>query len=173
MGIVSSAFGHYEIVGNPDDADVIIGNSFGTGTAPGDVNGLLAAYTLNCANGRPIVADRTLVDAFPHRDSNVSHVVEGDISTASGQGLGSWAILVEAQSYMAANELKRPLMIAQAYHIGRVAMQFKKLGMQPIVPSGLPRNFDTESKQPWTRSLAMWVPREIIGSIVLRAQHKL
>lgn len=87
---------------------------------------------------------------------------------------GSWGILVEAKEYMDDNNLSRPMMAAQAYHVGRVAMQARKLGMTDIViPEGLPRNFDLTSEQPWTRSLGAWVPREIIGSFVLRSQSRL
>lgn len=172
MNILLSALGRYEAVGNPADADCIIGHSFGTLTGEGSANRALANFIVENSNERPIIADRMLVDAFP-QPSTVAKIVEGSISDAVGSGVGSWGTLVSALEFMEENELNRPLMVAQAHHIGRVVMQAKKLGMESIVPAGLPEQFDPGSDQLWTRSLGFWVPREIIGSAVLKLQGKL
>lgn len=173
MNIVSSAFGRYEAVGNPADADLVIGHSFGTMTDEQSVNRALADFIQESADGRPIVADRTLVDAFPGRDDDVDHIVEGQITNTVGQGVGSWGTLVEAHDFMERADLHRPLMVGQAFHIGRVVMQARRLGIDSIVPADLPRQFEPRSEQPWTRSLGLWLPREILGSLVLRKQGKL
>jgi hypothetical protein len=173
MNIVSSAFGHYEVTGDPASADVLIGHSFGTLTDEGSANGSIANFILQNAGDRPIVADRMLVNAFPDLDAAIDHVAEGPISNGVGQGVGSWGTLVEAKDFMKREGLTTALMVGQAHHIGRVVMQAKKLGIDSIVPAGLPDQFDPDSDQRWTRSLGMWVPREVIGSFVLRAQKKL
>lgn len=173
MNIVSSALGHYEVTGNPDNADIIIGHSFGTFVGEGSANRSIADFALQIADNRPIVADRMLVDEFPNRDEDVDFVVEGAISNGVGQGVGSWGTLAEAKAYMEREKLKSALLVGQTHHIGRVAMQARKLGIISIVPAGLPSNFDPESDQRWTRTLILWLPREIIGSFVLRAQKKL
>lgn len=173
MNIISSALGHYEVTVDPPNADVLIGHSFGTLTGEGSANSLIAQFMLENAASRPIVADRMLVNAFPGRDADVSYVVEGPISNGVGQGVGSWGTLIEAKAFMEREDLKTALMIGQAHHIGRVAMQAKKLGIPFTLPPNLPNRFDPESKQRWTRSMGMWLPREIIGSFVLRAQKKL
>lgn len=173
MSILKSALGHYESTGNPADAELLIGHSFGTLTGEGSVNRALATFILEHADGRPIVADRTLVDAFPGRDADVAHVVEGPISNATGQGVGSGGTLLAAQAFMEEHGLSKALMVAHACHVGRVVMQAKKLGIDSIVPDGLPAHFDRNSEQLWTCSLGLWVPREVIGSLVLRAQGKL
>lgn len=174
MNILRSATGHYEKAGNPADADTIIGHSFGTSTHGESPNGALARFILDNENGQPIIVDRTLADAFP-KSTLLDVVVEGAVSNSIGTVGGSWGILVEAKEYMDGAELTRPLMVAQAFHIGRVAMQAEKIGMRHIIiPEGLPRIFDTESsQQPWTRSVSNWVPREVAGSLVLRSQGKL
>jgi hypothetical protein len=74
---------------------------------------------------------------------------------------------------MKREDLHTALMVGQAHHIGRVAMQAKKLGIPSVIPANLPDRFDPESGQLWTRSLGMWLPREIIGSFWLRVQKKL
>jgi hypothetical protein len=173
MSIVRAAFGHYDAVGNPDEADVIIGHSFGTRTGEGSPNRSIAEFTIVHSDGRPILADRTLVNAFPNRDEQVDHVVEGPTSNIVGQGVGAWGTLVEAKKFMNQEGLGNALMVGHAYHIGRILMQAKKLGIRSIVPANLPRDFDPESEQLWTRWPSMWVPREVIGSLVLRLQGKL
>jgi hypothetical protein len=173
MNIIESAFGKYEISGKPTDADIIVGNSFGTSTHPESSNAAIARFILANEQGQPIVVDRTLADAFP-QSRLIDVVVDGAVSNNIGTVGGSWGILVEAKRYMDDNELSHPMMAAQAFHVGRVAMQAEKLGMtNVIIPEGLPRNFDLNSEQPWTRSLGAWVPREIIGSFVLRSQNRL
>ena len=172
MNILKSALGHYETKGRIEDADVIVGHSFGTLTDETSANRQLAEYILDHVDGRPIVVDRNLADAFPG-DHRIDLVVEGEVSDARGNGVGTWGTLIEAKGFMETHELSKPLMIAQAYHIGRVAMQAQKLQMDAIIPGNLPTRFDRESAQPWTRSRTMWVPREVIGSLVLKSQGKL
>lgn len=173
MNILESALGHYEISGHMGDADVIVGHSFGTHTGEGSVNRYLAEYILENEDGRPIVVDRNLADAFPSDVDKISRVAEGQASGATGGGVGTWGTLLEAKDFMKERKLERPLMIAQACHIGRVAMQAQKLGMDAVIPANLPTSFDAESDQIWTRSKMLWVPREVIGSLALRVWHKL
>jgi len=173
MNIVTSALGRYEAIGNPDDADILVGHSFGTMTDDGSVNRQLALAILETADGRPIVVDRNLAHAFPGNTDRIDHVVDGPIANAAGKGVGSWGTLVEAKQFMETNALVRPMMIAQSHHIGRIAMQAEKLGMDAIIPAGMPDTFDWSSRQLWTRSNVFWLPREIGGSVALRLQGKL
>jgi hypothetical protein len=173
MSILKSATGHYETAGNTADADVIIGHSFGTSIHRESPNGALARFILDNEAGQPIVVDRTLADAFP-KSSLLDVVVDGVVSNGIGSMGGSWGILVRAKEYMDATELTQPLMVAQAFHIGRVAMQAEKIGMNNvIIPERLPDIFDKESEQFWTRSSSLWIPREVVGSFKLRGQGKL
>lgn len=173
MNIVRSALGRYEASGDPETADVVVGHSFGTVTDVNGANGEIARFILRNASGRPTVADRVLVDAFPGRDEDVDLVVEGSISNAVGVGVGSWGTLVAAKAFMEREGLKTALMVGHAHHIGRVAMQASKLEISSVIPANLPSSFDRESQQRWTRSLGWWLPREVLGSFVLRLEHKL
>jgi hypothetical protein len=173
MNIIESAFGKYEISGKVTDADIIVGNSFGTSIHSKSPNAAIARFILANEQGQPIIVDRTLAMAFPE-STQLDVVVDGAISNTVGSVGGSWGVLVKAKKYMDEVELNRPLMVAQACHIGRVAMQAEKLGMvNIIIPDGLPRSFDEQSEQRWTRSLGLWVSREVIGSFVLRGQGRL
>ncbi|HKU19009.1 MAG TPA: hypothetical protein VJP80_07130 [Candidatus Saccharimonadales bacterium] len=176
MNIISSAFGHYEIIGNPAQADVIVAHSFGTCTDAFSANAALAHFAVHYAedaNILAIVADRTLANAFP-RDTHVE-AIDGVISTATGKGLGTWGTWVKAKEFMDREGLHTPLVVAQACHVGRVARQGYKAGItELVVPEGLPCQFDgKKTKQRWTRSLGWWVPREVVGSFVLRAKGHL
>jgi hypothetical protein len=173
MNIIESAFGKYETSGKAADADIIVGNSFGTSIHSESPNAAIARFILANEQGQPIVVDRTLASSFPE-STQLDVVVDGAVSNTVGSVGGSWGILVEAKKYMDEVELNHPLMVAQACHIGRVAVQAEKLGMaNVIIPAGLPRNFDKQSQQRWMRSVGLWVPREIIGSFVLRGQGRL
>lgn len=168
-----SAIGRYEVTGEVAQGDCVIGHSFGTSLKDGGVNAALADFILANVGDRPVIADRMLADAFPNGDNDVAHVVEGEISNGVGQGVGSWGTLLEAKDFMKLNGLESALMVGQAQHIGRVAMQAKKLRISTVIPKDLPRIFEPSSDQRWTRSLGMWVPREIVGAVVLKAQKKL
>ncbi len=173
MNIIGAALGSYEITVNSLEADCLVGHSFGTPTESGSVNHALAEQILLQSDERPVIVDRTLADAFPERDIMVDYIVEGPISNTTGTQGGTWQTLLGARDFMKQEGLSVALMFAQANHIGRVLMQAEKLGIDYVVPENLPRNFDAHSEQWWTRSKSLWVPREVIGSLVLKAQKKL
>jgi hypothetical protein len=172
MNIVSSALGRYEAVGDPGNADFVVGQSFGTSTERCSPNRAIAAYIEAVAGDRPIVADRTLVEAF-YDPGRVDEVVEGAVSNTTGTEGGSWGILLRAKQFMEETGAERQLLVAQRYHVGRVAMQAARLGIPTIVPDDLPDVFDRKSEQWWTRNRTLWVPREVIGSFVLRSRGQL
>ncbi|MGB4801002.1 MAG: hypothetical protein WBP03_05845 [Candidatus Saccharimonadales bacterium] len=155
------------------EADSAIGHSFGTTVTEPSVNAQLAALMVVYANGRPMIADRTLVNALPNGDELVAHIVEGDVTNIKAQGVGTWGTLVEAHQYMEENDLHSPIMIAQAYHIDRVVKQAAKLGIRSIVPEDLPEDFDRTSDQIWTRSAALWIPFNALGSLLLKKRGQL
>ena len=155
------------------EADSAIGHSFGTSIDQQSVNAQLATLMLMYAEGRPMIADRTLVNALPNGDSLMAHIVEGPVTNIKAQGVGTWGTLIEAHQYMEENDLQSPIMIAQAYHIGRVVRQAAKLGISSIVPEGLPTDFDKASDQIWTRSAALWFPINTLGSLLLKKRRQL
>jgi hypothetical protein len=163
----------YKTRGNVSDADCLIGLSYGTSIGKDSVNRQLADVMLQYSAGRPMIADRTLVDAFPDGDSQMAHVVEGAVTNVKAQGVGTWGTLVEASEYMHQNGLSRPVMIAQAYHIKRAVKQARRLGIDPVVPEGLPKDFDKNSEQIWTRSRYLWTPINALSSVLLKIRRQL
>lgn len=175
--IFTSAIGKYETVGAIENADCIIGHSFGTITDKNSVNAEIARYILGL-NPLPTLVDRTLANAFPAYPDGIEQIAaiaEGPVSNTVGQGVGAWGALQEAQEYMSAHNLSKPILVAHACMVGRLAAQtrHRSFTMEAIVPPDLPRNFEPKSEQLWTRTQALWVPREVIGSVVLRMQGKL
>ena len=163
MNIIQSAFGHYEATGNPADAQLVSGHSFGTETGEHSVNRALAEKIATWADGRLIAVDETLAKAFTRDMPKIHTVIEGDITDTRGNGLGTWGTLERTKQVMDGKGMETALLVAQAHHVGRVAMQAHKLGIQTVIPEGLPRKFEPTSEQWWTRSGALWVPREIAG----------
>ena len=177
MNSIGSALGNYETKGAIESADCIIGHSFGTLTDATSANAEIARYLLGF-DTLPTIVDRTLANAFPASPEGIEQlveIVEGQTSNAVGRGVGAWGTLLKAKEYMNKNDLHKPIMIAHACMIGRVVAQaqHKNIDIKSIVPADLPKPFDAKSKQPWTRSLALWVPREVVGSVVLRLQGKM
>lgn len=163
----------YEAIGDINDADCVIGHSFGTSIDTESVNAQLAVQMLLYQNGRPMIADRTLVNAMPDNDTNMAYIVEGEVTNLKAQGVGTWGTLVEAHEYMEENGLQLPLMIAQAFHIKRVIKQAAKLGITSVAPANLPKDFDKQSEQLWTRSAALWIPFNALGSLLLKHRGQL
>jgi len=163
MSIVRSALGHYEASGNPAHAQLISGHSFGTQTGEHSVNRALAEKIAAWASERLIVVDEMLAKAFTRDMPKIHSVIEGEITDTQGNGLGTWGTLERTKRLMDGKGLETALLVAQAHHVGRVAMQAEKLGMHTVVPEGLPQGFEPMSAQWWTRSQSLWVPREVAG----------
>lgn len=120
------------------------------------------------------------------RDNAVTRVTMPDGKYLSSQDVWEFA---NAQAEKWGIEKPRPLVIAHAHHVGRVAAQGRTHGAEPVVPPGLSSGlagsgfyknlnglFDPESAQSWTRSRARWAIRElpaIAGLIWLPRMKKL
>ena len=163
----------YEAQGLIETADCVIGHSFGSSIDGNSVNRQLAEQMVSFADGKPMIADRTIVDALPVGDELMSHVVEGQRTNIKAEGVGTWGTLVSAKEYMEEHELHSPLMIAQAYHVTRVVRQAEKLGITSIVPEGLPTDFDKQSEQIWTRSAILWIPFNGLGTLLLKKRGQI
>jgi hypothetical protein len=113
--------------------------------------------------------------ALPEGSREPALVISSNPSTPSGGELDSWEVLKQSHAFMKENGLSRPLLVAQAFHVGRFTLQARKQGMTGlIVPAGLPREFDPNSLQRWTRNEKEWAKRELPGILYLElVSHKL
>ena len=172
MNIIRALFGRYTPVGDPTQADCIMGHSFGTDISPQSVNRLLVDSMKRYANGRPIIADRMLVQADPEGEKVYAHIIDGEITKMDGQS-GTGRVLKNALGYMNEHSLSKPLMVAQQYHIDRVVRQASKLGLHSSVPPGLPEQFDKRAKQFWTRNKLRLIPFNLLAYIKLKVDGEL
>ena len=172
MSVLISLFGFYETAGTTNEADCIMGHSFGTDTSEQGVNRQLVDTMKRYANGRPIIADRVLVRADPEGEKVYAHIIDGQITKMDGQS-GTGKALANAKAYMEGNDLTKPLMVAQKYHIDRVVRQAAKLGLHSIVPPGLPGQFDRRSKQVWTKNRLFFIPLNLFAYIKLKMDGEL
>lgn len=177
MNILRSAVsGEYQPIGALGEADVVIGQSFGAGPngTPGEVNERLASFIIDRLDSSlPLILQQEISASVEDQGGTVEYTIEGDPSTATGGQLDSWSVLGQARDVMAEHGYERPILVTQAFLIGRLSIQAAKLGMQPIVPVGLPTGFDPDSTQFWTRSQAAWMVREIPGMAYLKLTGKL
>lgn len=173
--IRSTLTGEYASVGNVHEADAIIGASFGAGEhTPGEVNERLAGFVLDRFDATlPLILQQEIASAVEDLGGSVDKTIEGDPSSLMGGQLGAWEVLTEAQQYMVEHGLRRPILVTQAFLMGRLTVQAVKLGMDPIIPQGLPTEFDPESIQAWTRNRLLWATREIPGLAYLKLHGKL
>lgn len=172
--IRSVVTGRYDAIGDPADADCVIGHSFGTRPdGPGPVNELLARFILERTNEQlPLLLQEEVADALGALSRRPVLAIRGEASTTVGSKLDSWDVFRRARPFLDERGLGRPLLVAQAFHVRRVAWQAARQGLHTIVPAGLPRDFDPDSTQPWTRHAALWVPREIVGLTYLRVRGR-
>jgi hypothetical protein len=189
MNIVLSALGHYEKARTQERLygfDCVVGASFGTSTDQDSPNAhiLRVAEGASRLSGRILIVDETLSDTFFDGDPLAfigTRIIAGPPSTTMGGGLATWGTLKGAMDFMVkekpwpydASRPLRPLIVGQHYHVGRIAMQAYKLGMDPRIATDTIREFDRHSDQIWTRNLAFWLPREILGSFVLKKKGHL
>lgn len=172
--IKPSITGEYNPRRDLEDADCVIGQSFGASDdGPGKVNIALARYIVdNLDPDLPKILQIEIAEAMPDINE-VDFIIEGEPSSAIGSELDSWQVLNATSEYMKEEGLNNPILVAQAYHVGRVSMQAATMGMDVIVPEGLPRQFDPDSNQFWTRSRSAWVARELPGLAILKLTGKL
>ena len=173
--LVAAVTGKYADRGNVLDADCVIGHSFGSrDDGPGIVNQLLAEYIINYTHSDlPLIVQQEIAQALVGSDRMPAHIISGNPSSLLGSGLDSWTVTSEAKRYMQENGLSRPILVAQAYHIGRVCLETEKQGIaEVIVPRNLPKEFDPLSSQKWTTHRYAWAGREVLGLAYLKGIAK-
>ena len=155
------------------DGDCVVGLCYGTSLGDESVNKKLADQMLHLSAGRPTIADPPIVHSFKNGDKLFTHTIDSlDTNKIIGRS-GTWGSLLKVKQYLDDHHLKKPILVAQAYHVNRAARQAQKLGITVIIPKNLPVAFDRQSEQFWTRSLYYWIPFNILGSILLKWRREL
>lgn len=168
--------GEYTPVGRLTDADSVIAQSFGYRTndgrsLPGPVNEALAeaASTYASELGIPVIAQHEIAENIP--DRLLERVIEHH--RTEGKYLDTYEVLEQQLKILGELALRKSIVIAQAHHVTRVNRQANKLGMDTVVPEGLPRIWDPDSEQWWTRNPRLWTIHESVGYPILKKRGHL
>lgn len=158
-------------------AEYVLGHEFGTpanGNGSGAVNEAIAEEIARHYADRRLYVAETIAEALGRIDRGIeiAGVFEGISSDTTNTHGGSWEELRQARE-MAGDALQQPILVGQAFHIGRVARQARKAGLDPLLPPDLPTAFDPESSQWWCRNRGVWMLRELPGTPVLKLRGQL
>lgn len=171
--------GNYDPRGDINNADCWIGCQWGAQASVfwGLVNEASAAYIArNALRHVPKLLAPNIARPFKAKygGEEPAYVFRDETSdlTTLGRSRGTKSELLQALDYMEKHDLHSPVLIGQANHIGRIALQAENLGINPIVPVGLPEMFDPGSAQPWTQGPIAWAIREAIGVPILRLSNR-
>jgi len=175
--------GNYKSTFDPDTdtpaSAVVIVNAFGFREdesghkVPGPLNESLAHFTDEYFSHLPILVSQ---DVAPALETNPA-LIMGVSSTSQVTGglnnpktSGTAGELLSAKEFMVREDYTLAIIVAQAFHVARVARMATKLDIMSAIPEGLPANFDAENTQPWIRSKEEWKKRErlTIGYLTLR-----
>lgn len=159
--------GQFEFCGDEADADCVLGQSFGMRQMPnGDVDpGYSNRILASAISTRPRLRALPKILQFEIADclsistrDNPLFLRVGDPSSY----VNTREVLTEEVQLMKNWGLRRPILVAHPYHVGRCAAVARKLGISPIVPFWLTEAaiFDPNSSQPWTRDPKSWYRKE-------------
>lgn len=157
-------------------ARYVIGNEYGAPAEGSDglVNKAIAGYINEHYSDLPVCASLSVVRALRKINPKITIIGTFDNTSAntSASTGGTWKELGLAKSF-AGEFWEYPVIVAQAYHVGRVSKQARKIGMHPVVSLNLPPIFDPNSTQWWCRNSLLWALREIPGALILRMRGEL
>lgn len=175
--------GNYKSTFDPDtdtpESAVVIVNAFGFREdksghkIPGPLNEELAHFTDQYFPHLPILVSQDVAPAL----ETLPALIIGVNSTSQVTGglkdpksAGTAGELISAKEFMVREDYGLAIIVAQAFHVARVARMANKLNIVNAIPEGLPSNFDSENNQPWIHSVEDWKKRErlTIGYLTLR-----
>jgi hypothetical protein len=173
--------GNYEPFGQRERAGCLVADEYATHVPLkeyGIVNIALAQFIAQeSLTDLPLMLNRNIAGALSEIDPGINPtlIFEGEsTNTTASKGQGTYGELLQAKEYMDANGLEVPIIVAQAYHVGRVALQAKHVGIKDfVILPGLPKIFDPESDQRWTRNRGFWSLRELVGVPVLKHRDQI
>lgn len=168
--------GKYE-ASPPDDlaaADFVLGHEFAAhGHGVGKINLALAKLIATQYADMPICASESIATTLEEIAPEIvlESVFVGTTADTTASTGGTWKELNQALDTV--GDKRNAIIVGHAYHVGRISLQAKKIGLNPLLPPGLPTEFDRESGQWWCRSRLAWTLRELPGTLVLRSRNEL
>lgn len=162
----------------PESAVVIV-NAFGfredetAHKIPGPLNEELAHFTDEYFSHLPILVSQDVATALEVSPTlimgvNSTSQVTGGLKDPKTNGTAGE--LLSAKEFMIREDYSLAIIVAQAFHVARVARMANKLDIVTAIPKGLPTNFDAENAQKWIHNKEAWKKREMltIGFLTLK-----
>lgn len=153
--------GDYQQHGDADDADCIIGLSFGFQNKQGNIypgisNQDMAALIASHYTAFPLLLQFEIAQALP-ADTPQRQLHEIRRHRTVGEYLDTREVLSQANDIMKSHQWQQALLIAHPYHVPRVDAICRNLGIRTIVPATLHAiRFDPNSEHPQTRNATIW-----------------
>jgi hypothetical protein len=147
------------------NADVIIGQSFGLRKRnPGKSNEAMAdiARKLHDQYNLPLVLQWEIANCLPNLPKDFvvrEHHIKGEY-------LDTYESLYQQRVFCQTKGWTKAIMIAHSDHYWRCMMVAERLGFYVIAVDTSSVPYDKLSTQSWTRSMARFLPREILARIV-------
>lgn len=162
--LVASWTGDYEVRGKLQDADCVLGLSFGyrgkgTGVTPGLSNQDLANVALKHFADLPKILQFEIADAYTESVHNNGGVVERiNHHRKKNKYLDTREVVDQARLIMGKHGWKHPVLLAHPNHMPRVQLACDRLGIDWIATDHLKGaiEFDPLSTQKWTRDIDQW-----------------
>lgn len=154
--------GNYPVIGDINEADCVGAHAFGLDMGPDSVNAHLAriANEYGAHLDVPVMMEADVANVHAQTPPTPDFVVSvGATANMTGR-IGAYGALQQFKEFMKEHDLHRPILVGHAHHIGRVAVQARKLELNPIIPAGMPRMFNSQDEQKWVRNRRNWVTYE-------------
>lgn len=145
-------------------------------SVPGPINQELARRAVGLSgmlDDIPVIAQQEITDAIEAESSfKVARTI--DAHREAGKYLDTSEYLEQAAGYvdelgLAANGI----VVAHAFHVSRVVAQASKVGLDLVLAGSLPKGFDPESEQWWTRRRSLWITREVPAILAFKLKGKI
>lgn len=172
--------GKYKLQGSLDEADSVVGLSFGmrcdeTGQLckPDPSNAALAHFI------ERLDIKRNLTKYLQHE---ITENIEGpktehirlNVTRSKRRKqlyLDTYEVLRQSKIALQKDGRTKPVVVAHAYHVPRVVAVLKHMGFEPVVLPGLPHVWDHKSTQLWTRNYFFWIFRELLALILYKLKR--
>jgi hypothetical protein len=171
--VLDSLTGHYRSHGEPRKTSCVIVCSFGYRESgdevePGIINEYLAEFALSLDLGKPILAQSEVAKAVDRISKEPGRSIPiGGPQEHSVRYISTCDVLEQCLEIMQKNGWSAATIVAHPFHLPRVDLTARRLGIETAVPPGLKPLWDRASAQAWTRGPTLWRGRELLVSLHL------
>lgn len=171
--VLDALTGHYQSHGDPRKTSCVIVCSFGyreagNGVEPGIINEYLAEFALSLKPSKPILAQFEVAKAIERASTEPGSCISvGGPQQRAAKYISTHDVLEQCLEIMQKNAWSSATMVAHPFHLPRVDLTARRLGIETAVPPGLKPLWDRASAQAWTRGPTLWKGRELLVSLHL------